>query len=497
MASSDSDIRYMAANDLMAELSKETFLLDDSTEKKLIAAVLKMLDDSNGEVQNITVKCLVPLIKKIKESQIATIVDEICKMLASKDREGLRDIAGIGLKTVVVDFPFDNAVAGNLVKRLIPKLLAQLDSGSGQIQLDVIDILSEIFMRFGNFLNDSAEGKALQPTVLQTLVPLLDHSRAAVRKRAITCISFFVPHAKDDLFAGLVNKLIADISSKAEAGDFEKLPSLISCTAALARHSPARFAPFLKELLPLIIEYAELEDDDLREQCLQAVETFALRCPSAVNSNMTAIIKLGMDYIKYDPNYDAGDDEDEDEMEEDEEEEEDDVDQDFSDDDDVSWKVRRSAARLLTSLISTRPDMLPYFYSNVAPLLIRRFSEREETVRTDVLNTFTALLQQTAHVQVRSHKTAGVFQAAASINSQAIASLRELVPKLVKMLVKQLLGKSIPTRSAGFLLLKNLILVLEGGLDESLSAIVPAIEVSLVKSYGGQSSNTNTNLKIE
>ena len=45
----------------------------------------------------------------------------------------------------------------------------------------------------------------------------------------------------------------------------------------------------------------------------------------------------------------------------------------YSDDDDMSWKVRRSAAKCLEAIVSTRHDMLPEFYKTVSPALIARF----------------------------------------------------------------------------------------------------------------------------
>lgn len=67
----------------------------------------------------------------------------------------------------------------------------------------------------------------------------------------------------------------------------------------------------------------------------------------------------------------------------------------YSDDDDTSWKVRRSATKLLTACISTRSDLLSTFYQTVSPALISRFGEREETVKVEVWATYTILLGQT------------------------------------------------------------------------------------------------------
>lgn len=70
----------------------------------------------------------------------------------------------------------------------------------------------------------------------------------------------------------------------------------------------------------------------------------------------------------------------------------------YSDDEDVSWKIRRAAAKLLSALIGTRNELLVDLYKIAAPTLVNRFSEREESVRLEVLAAFGALLKQTITV---------------------------------------------------------------------------------------------------
>lgn len=67
----------------------------------------------------------------------------------------------------------------------------------------------------------------------------------------------------------------------------------------------------------------------------------------------------------------------------------------YSDDDDMSWKVRRAAAKCLAALISSRPDLLPDFHCTLAPALIRRFKEREENVKADIFSAYIILLRHT------------------------------------------------------------------------------------------------------
>lgn len=78
-------------------------------------------------------------------------------------------------------------------------------------------------------------------------------------------------------------------------------------------------------------------------------------------------------------------------MDDEEDEQEDD---EYSDDDDMSWKVRRASAKCIEAIVSTRHEMLLHFYTTVSPQLIARFKEREENVKVDIFNAYTALLKQ-------------------------------------------------------------------------------------------------------
>jgi len=122
MTSTDKDFRFMATNDLMTELQKDSIILDDESEKKVVRMVLKLLEDKNGEVQNLAVKGLGPLVNKVKENQVETIVDSLCGNMMS-NVEQLRDISSIGLKTVIAELPqSSNSLAPNVCQRITGKL---------------------------------------------------------------------------------------------------------------------------------------------------------------------------------------------------------------------------------------------------------------------------------------------------------------------------------------------------------------------------------------
>lgn len=62
MTSNDKDFRFMATNDLMTELQKDSIKLDDDSERKVVKMLLRLLEDKNGEVQNLAVKWYVSFV---------------------------------------------------------------------------------------------------------------------------------------------------------------------------------------------------------------------------------------------------------------------------------------------------------------------------------------------------------------------------------------------------------------------------------------------------
>lgn len=77
-----------------------------------------------------------------------------------------------------------------------------------------------------------------------------------------------------------------------------------------SRYSTARLGKYLPELVPIIVNFTSEaeEDEELREICLQSLESFILRCPTEIAPYIDQIINLGLEYIKYDPNFVDDDD---------------------------------------------------------------------------------------------------------------------------------------------------------------------------------------------
>lgn len=130
----------------------------------------------------------------------------------------------------------------------------------------------------------------------------------------------------------------------------------MQCLSIIAKSIGSKLSPYLSQILPILINLStrlkgdESVDDDneLSETALSTMEAIIRKCPLEVNEYIDSLLDTSFALCEYDPNYVYNDDEDE-EMNDDE----DDGgwgDEDFSDggdmpedDDDTSWKVRRSA----------------------------------------------------------------------------------------------------------------------------------------------------------
>ncbi|XP_055115364.2 cullin-associated NEDD8-dissociated protein 2 isoform X4 [Symphalangus syndactylus] len=379
MTSSDKDFRFMATSDLMSELQKDSIQLDEDSERKVVKMLLRLLEDKNGEVQNLAVKWL------------------------------------------------------------------------------------------------GAPLGAFHASLLHCLLPQLSSPRLAVRKRAVGALGHLAAACSTDLFVELADHLLDRLPGPRVPTSPAAIRTLIQCLGSVGRQAGHRLGAHLDRLVPLVEDFCNLDDDELRESCLQAFEAFLRKCPKEMGPHVPNVTSLCLQYIKHDPNYNYGSDEDEEQMEtEDSEFSEQESEDEYSDDDDMSWKVRRAAAKCIAALISSRPDLLPDFHCTLAPVLIRRFKEREENVKADVFTAYIVLLRQTRPPKGWLEAMEEPTQTGSNLHM-----LRGQVPLVVKALQRQLKDRSIRARQGCFSLLTELAGVLPGSLAEHMPVLVSGIIFSL------------------
>ncbi|GBG74361.1 hypothetical protein CBR_g18772 [Chara braunii] len=420
---------------------------------------------------------LSPLVKKVNEGRVVDIVESLClKLLTGKDQQ--RDIASIALKKVVLEIS-TGTVAQCVVVALTPKLTDGIcaPESSTEVQSECLDILCDLLHRFGVLMVADHE------RVLATLLNKLDSNFAGLRKRVTQCLATLASNMSDVLLAKATSAVITHLKNKSLKSEFTR--TNIQAVGSLCRAVGYRFGAYLGEVAPLLIGYcreASENDDELRENSLQALESFLLRCPRDVAVHCETILDLALEYLSYDPNFtDDMDEDNEEEMEELDEEDEDSGDE-YTDDEDVSWKVRRAAAKCLSAVICSRAEMLSTVYHKGLPKIIERFREREENVKIDIFNTFNDLLRQTGNISKGAPETT---------SSSPLCLLQQDVPKVVRSLNRQLREKSVKSKIGVFWVLKELVSVLPHSLADHVPSLVPGIERVL------NDKTSNSNLKIE
>uniref|UniRef100_A0A672S5L2 Cullin-associated NEDD8-dissociated protein 1-like n=1 Tax=Sinocyclocheilus grahami TaxID=75366 RepID=A0A672S5L2_SINGR len=394
------------------------------------------------------------------------------------NKEQLRDISSMGLKTVIAELP-PSSTGLSLTVNVCKKITSQLIGAMGMqddmsIQLEALDILSDML---------STALVSFHQSILTSLLAQLTSPHMAVRKRSIIALGHLVPSCSPALFTQLTEHLMGELSRGPPTASVR---TYIQCLATVSRRGGHRIGEHLQKIVPMVVKFCNVEDDELREFCFQAFEAFVSRCPKEMSPNIQAIIKLCLKYITYDPNYnyDADDDEDDSMDIEDREDDDQESDDEYSDDDDMSWKVRRSSVKCLEAIISSRRDLLVELYGSIGPTLVSRFKEREENVKTDIFSAFVALLRQTRHPH-------GPTLDSGAKEEPAISLLKKQVPTIVKALHRQLKEKNMRCRQSCFSLLTEMANVLPGQLGEHIPALIPGIIYSLTDK------STSSNLKID
>ncbi|KAG2704355.1 hypothetical protein I3843_05G001300 [Carya illinoinensis] len=476
MTGKDKDYRYMATSDLLNELNKDSFKPDSDLEIKLSNIIIQQLDDVAGDVSGLAVKCLALLVKKVSEARIVEMANKLCdKLLNAKNQH--RDIASIAVKTIVAEIA-TQSLAQSILVVVTPQLIKGI-TGPGmstEIKCECLDILCDILHKFGNIMVADHE------LLLGALLSQLNSNQASVRKKTVSCIASLASSLSDDLLAKATVEVVQNLRSKGTKSEMTR--TNIQMIGALSRAVGYRFGPHLGDTVPVLINYctsASENDEELREYSLQALESFLLRCPRDISSYCDEILHLSLEYLNYDPNF--TDNMEEDSNEESHEEEEDDESaNEYTDDEDVSWKVRRAAAKCLAALIVSRPELLSKLYEEACPKLIDRFKEREENVKMDVFNTFIELLRQTGNVTKGQN----------DMNELSPRwLLKQEVPKIVRSITRQLREKSIKTKVGAFSVLKELVIVLPDCLADLIGSLIPGIEKAL------SDKSSTSNLKIE
>ncbi|QIW94689.1 hypothetical protein AMS68_000207 [Peltaster fructicola] len=569
----DPDIRFMTLNDLhqMLTIGSPSFLQHDySTCTKVVDGLLQTLVDSHGDVQNQAVKCLGPFVNRAPETILCPTIEKVSSVKTDSTIDNT--VPALAVRAIVVALPHPapgvartqkvqeayNAISKALIPRLVGKIVVSAPNHKpalppkGMLEHDLetgidsnsLDLLAEVAKSFGPMLQE-AEVEALENITMRILES--DKCGSVMSKKAVVALSCLAPFLTEGLLARHISYTIEKFRQPHLTSQQRKL--YLSVYGSTAKAIPHKFGPYLKTLAPFVLSPLsqleleqqrqaeaeaegdrDLEIEEVREVALAALELFLQSCYEDMQAYATDVAEASIRFIKYDPT--LADDDDDEEMDEDDADDEFDAEEDFEaetgfdDEDDISWKVRRGSAKVLHALVAALDPNDKLVYSTIAPALLARFKEREESVRNEVLAALAFLISKTGAItahhelaqglpQNRKRRRGGSDAFAPDILAQqsmlngyaspstppptegATIGLANLNPEIVKGAAKLLKTSTASTKLAVITLLKDMVIAQHGGLSHHVEQVIDPVVEALNTAQSSGSNVTGNAIRIE
>lgn len=481
----------MAASDLLKELEGASGGVRPAPPPEVLCEVVMLaLHDSCSDVVGLGVKCLAPLLRAVHPAQAAPLAKALLGDLRSAEA-ARREVGLHGLKATLSELEVGPEAAA-LLHSTLPTLVSTLQDGSPEsggtveVQAGTLELLHISLQRFAALVDPKLHG-LLRAVVLEQL----DDRQSVVRKRAVQTLGSLAAALR----GATLDVLCADLLVRLRgAGSAEGRRVWLQAVGAVAQGGGARVKG-LAEAAPLCVEYCQGAgegEDELQEAALQALEALVQRIPGgeALGAD-PSVTNLVLTCAAHDPNYTYSDDEGEGgesgdsgsgwegSGEEDREGgdgwDSDGYEEDFSDDEDMSWKVRRAAVRLLASCAAMQAGPgLEVVYTAAVPVLGNRLKEREEGVKLEIMQSLSQLVTQAA-------------AEAGPTRSRLVKS----APGLLRRLGREVQAKSVKVRAAAFCLLRSLARAFPDVVSECGGRLYPAAAKAM------KTASADTALRLE
>jgi cullin-associated NEDD8-dissociated protein 1 len=523
-----------------------------------------------------------PLAKRTPSETLGAFIDKVIELTATDidatiPNTALRSLiaslphptaSGIGSQEVKDAY---TAVSRVLIPRLVGRVVVPGNKPAPKVPFglleptkdkgynpDALEVMTDAVKSYGPLMHES-ELVALAQSVMK----IIENPQAGgvVKKRALTGIGTLLVNFSDSQVSSFINALIQGFQTQGIANDHRRY--LIATVGSLAKATPSKFGPHLDVTVPYVLAAlsreeleqgpedsddeveADAELEELRETALQSVEAMVTSCPSEMQSHNDAAVDAALRCLKYDPNVAGGDDEEmegtqeegsddgvtEEAMDEDDEYAELDDEGAFSDVDDLSWKVRRCAAKAILALINgMSTDDHENLFGRIAPVLLSRLhNEREENVRLEIVAATTVLIRKAgppakpsygssafdtdsppSNTRKRRRQDSEVSQGDPELRGLVLsrssppvaivsapdggpeADLAALVPKIVQALAKVWKQAGIPLKQAGVVMVKALATSRNGALADHLQQLEDPIADALKPGTGPSGANAST-----
>ena len=369
----DKDRRFMAAFDLAAQVS-EGMRFELGEMKELCNALVCQMDDPSIEVQWNAVHCLTRVFPLFGTPQRVFVLNRLTILLVTGNEE-LRDVYGSCIRSILPEITPDEA-SSVFSKAFLSNLFPLLTSTKHEVvdQLDTcLDVMNAFLTRIGDTVCNVSD------ELVCTLFRLLENPnlRVVTRKRLTASVGHLSVTFDDGRFGEIVRRLSHEMT---EPGLFSSavIAMIRSCAGCRLRpHLPI----IVKCLISGICEYCDVSESRRNDESVEVT----LNCLESILSLDDGLWRYGQSLIDsiisalkalmgFNPNFIGG----ETDIELSEYDE-----GGYSDDEDTSWKIRKSAVKVVGRMLSLPPsNVTKWSHLSTNTIILRELflKEFEETI---------------------------------------------------------------------------------------------------------------------
>jgi cullin-associated NEDD8-dissociated protein 1 len=210
------------------------------------------------------------------------IVEKMAERVIEGEKE-TRDIYSLAIRSIISEINEEYAIG--MIKAVYAKLIKGL-GGSDEVREECLDILAEIFKRFGSLLlkNSTLVNK---DELMRVIPEQLSRDKLSLRKKATNCLGAFAVILNQKQLHQMCLLLIDKIKkSRTKADSF----TLIQCFGQMARTVGNKIAQYLNDIFPLLCEFASSLnkessidiDNEIAEACMSTFESLVKKCPREI-----------------------------------------------------------------------------------------------------------------------------------------------------------------------------------------------------------------------
>ncbi|PVU92508.1 hypothetical protein BB561_003774 [Smittium simulii] len=393
LESEDRDFRYMALLELTKIIRNATNLSSfGNIETNIFTALKKSLSDPLAEILNLTINCLATMTTKSNSDTTIYIISQLLKeIFISIDIES-KTAYSAAIKKIVIEASKVHDKQENIEKIILPLIIKQINIQTESNILQEALAIIEVIIKASS--NKTVYSKNISSSLGSFLFEILISSQPLLWRQATSVLAELAQNVFDQDRIEFVNIICQNITNTCNP-ELKKrlLKALNGLLQSFQRESQIDYIPLIKTNLSII----NGEDAYLNVLALENIQIILQNAQTIDKNLLDSIFLISKTYASFNPSFiNHGDD-----FEETEFDFEDDYifEQDCSDNEDDSWKIRIASIRLLTGFISyvlcineTCDENNRYALSAI-DILISRFNENEDMVRSIVLSSFIEIVQ--------------------------------------------------------------------------------------------------------